>query len=109
MTLRDKQRLAALKKANHVRTQRSQLKKDVKKGDVDVIALIRGELPELTPLIESWTLHHVLELVPGVGPVSEQEIYLLGTFTPTIRFDALGAARRGQLADLCKLAMKKRG
>lgn len=104
LSRRNKQRMAALRRANEVRADRAKLRESIRKGKVNAIALIRGEHPEHDDTIAPWELRHVLALVPGVGPASEVEIYSVGKFTPTMLLSALSPARREKLADLCREA-----
>jgi len=105
-TVRDRQRRHALKKANAVRLQRKNLKALVKSGEVDAIALIRGENAEWEPIVLDWPLSQVLRMVPGVGQMVELEVYNEGNFGPSLKLSALSDSRRDQLADLCKEARR---
>lgn len=96
-----KRRLAALKKANEVRAQMLRLREGAKRGEIDAIAVIRGDVEEWEPLIEKWTLEKLLRLVPGLGPVTAQEVFEVGRFSPTMRVRALNPDRRKELARLC--------
>jgi hypothetical protein len=106
---RDKQRTLALKKANKIRRDRSKLKVDVREGRVDGIALIRGDLPRYNGLIAEWQLAHLIRMVPGIGASTEQEIYAVGRFVPTMRLSALSAERRAYLAELCSQGKREYG
>lgn len=106
---RERQRLSALRKGNKVRRDRAKLRADVKEGRVDGIALIRGDLPKYNGLIDEWQLSHLIRMVPGIGASTEQEIYAVGRFVPTLRLSSLSPERRAYLAELCSQGHREYG
>lgn len=85
---RMRQKRAAIKMAQQTRTRNKLMRLAIKKGQVDDLSLLRGDLNELEPLIKNWPLKRLLLVMNGVGEVRMQEIldfaHLKGT-TPVRR------------------------
>lgn len=87
--------------ANKVKAKRKELRLLVRDRKIDAVKLIGGEYEQWEPVIERWPLSALIRLVPGVGRVTEAEIYAVGKFSPNQRLLALNQSRRQELARLC--------
>lgn len=98
---RNRQRQAALEKANAARAERKRIRNMVKSGKLDGIKLIEGHYADHEDTILRWRLDQIVPLIPGIGAVSAQEIWEVGRFSPRMKLSALSPQRRKELAGLC--------
>lgn len=99
MTTRREIALRAGRIGVETRKRRAELKAALKSGDVDPIALLRGDYEEWEPVIARWRLEQLLPAVPGVGSAIMHEIMVAGPFAPTQRMSSLRPQRRHRLAE----------
>ena len=55
-------------RGTQVRSQRAALKQAIAAGTVDVVHLLRGNLPEQESIALGMPVRQLLEAVPGIGP-----------------------------------------
>ena len=96
--LSPEQRLAALEKAALVRTQRAEIKADLKKGSVSFAALLERAGNE--DLIGKMKVINVLENLPGFGKVKAQKVMEQVGISDTRRLAGLGANQKNQLLSI---------
>jgi formamidopyrimidine-DNA glycosylase len=101
---REKQRLAALAKANEKRQRLKEMRADLRKGVIDAFDLIAGEIPEAEPLIGDWHVDQLLRAVPGIGKVRAHEVMTVFQVSPATKVRALSPERRRNLAQLTREA-----
>jgi hypothetical protein len=101
LTRRKRQLALARQKSIARRQRRSKLRFACKSGEVDPIALLRGELEEWEDDIAGWRLEQLVMIVPGIGSATAQEVYEVGKFSPRQLVSSLSSARRAELARLC--------
>jgi hypothetical protein len=63
-----------LKLANERRMALAEVKRDIRAGKIDVLALVRGE-SEHEELVVHLRLKPLLASIPGLGPVRMQRVY----------------------------------
>ena len=89
------QRLAALEKAAAVRTQRAEIKAELKEGSVSLMALLERAPKE--DLVGKMKVSAVLENLPGYGKVKAQKVMEQVGISDTRRLAGLGANQKHQL------------
>ena len=94
------QRLAALEKAARVRTQRAEIKADLKKGSVSLASLLERARNE--DLVGKMKVSNVLENLPGVGKAKAQKVMEQVGISDTRRLAGLGTNQRNQLLSLVR-------
>lgn len=92
------QRLAALEKAAAVRTQRAEIKVELKKGSVSLATLLERAPKE--DLVGKMKVSAVLENLPGYGKVKAQKVMEQVGISETRRLQGLGANQKSQLLAL---------
>ena len=92
------QRLAALEKAAAVRTQRAEIKAELKKVSVSLVALLERAPKE--DLVGKMKVSAVLENLPGYGKVKAQKVMEQVGISETRRLAGLGANQKNQLLTL---------
>ena len=90
------QRRDALERANIVRIRRSQLKRDIKAGRVNVIALLANP-PEY---VETMKVFDLLLAVPTVATVKANKILTQCRVSPSKTVGGLSVRQRAELATL---------
>lgn len=94
------QRMAALEKAARVRSQRAEIKANLKKGSVSLASLLERAGNE--ELIGKMKVNNVLENLPGFGKVKAQKVMEQVGISDTRRLAGLGANQKNQLLSLVK-------
>lgn len=89
------QRLAALARANEVRTFRKDLKRDLKAGRVDWRDLLAAE--PLDPRLETMRLVDVLLALPWVGRAKVTKAFRAHTISPSKTLGGLSYRQRVEL------------
>lgn len=97
---RRRQQLAALEKSKRVRARRKQVRALARSGQLDPIALIAGNLDEWEDDVAGWRIEQLLDVVPGVGAVTKQEVFYVFAVSPRTKVRALTYERRAKLAKL---------
>lgn len=87
------QRFAALELANHIRTYRAQVKRDVKAGRVRVADIIRD--PE--PRMHTMKLYALLVCVPKYGRVKANRVLKRTRISPSKTLGGLSDRQRGEI------------
>lgn len=87
------QRLDALRKANEIRSCRSQLKKDIAAGTFNIVDLLASP-PEFA---ESERLVVLLSAVPGYGPTRVSKLLLKTKISESKRLAGLTERQRAEL------------
>jgi hypothetical protein len=95
------QRMAALKRANEIRTARAQLKRDVKAGKVQA----RDVLLEPPEWAGSMKVFDLLIAVPKYGRVRVNKILQLARVSPS---KTLGGLSRRQRSDVASMLRRSR-
>lgn len=90
-----KQRMAALKRANAIRTHRRILKEDIAKGLVDAIPIIRDPYSEVLTM-KVWDL---LLAIPGVGKVKTNAALRRCSVSTSKTLGGLSDRQRDELVD----------
>lgn len=88
------QRLDALKEANRIRTQRAQLKVDIKEGRADVFGYLMAP-PEFILTMKAWDL---CLAKPKYGPTKVNKIFVQQRISPSRTVGALSLRQRQELA-----------
>lgn len=88
------QRAAALQKANEVRTARAELKRRIKKGEVDPRELFAQPPPELGTM----KIADLLPAVPKIGRVKAQKIIKRNKIRRDLTFRHASSFTRGEIA-----------
>ncbi len=96
--LSPEQRMAALEKAALVRTQRAEIKAELKKGSVSLASLL--ERAGIEDLVGKMKVNNVLENLPGFGKVKAQKVMEQVGISETRRLAGLGANQKSQLLSL---------
>jgi hypothetical protein len=89
-----------LQKANDRRAAIKQMREALKAGELDPFPLLAGDCGEWEAVAKRLKISVVLKMIPGIGPVTRDE--LLGELgvTSDVRFNALTYERRAALAAL---------
>jgi hypothetical protein len=95
------QRMDALQRANHIRTQRAALKRDMKAGRVSIVALL-VDPPEY---LETAKVLDMLLAVPKVGRVKANKVLQQCRVSPSKTIGGLSERQRAELVEL----MRRRG
>ena len=93
--LSPEQRLAALAKAAEVRSQRAEIKSQLKHGTITLSVLLERAATE--DLIGKMKVNTVLENLPGYGKVKAQKLIEQIGISDTRRLQGLGANQKSQL------------
>jgi hypothetical protein len=88
------QRMAALSRANEVRTLRAQLKRDLKARRVSIGAL----LLDPPPYLETAKVFDMVLAIPKVGRVKATKILQSCQVSPSTTFGGLSERQRAELA-----------
>ena len=92
--------MAALEKAARVRTQRAEIKANLKKGSVSLASLLERAGNE--DLIGKMKVSNVLENLPGYGKAKAQKVMEQVGISDTRRLAGLGANQKSQLLSLVR-------
>jgi hypothetical protein len=92
----EQQRLAALEKANRVRTIRAQLKKDLKAGRVNVIDI----LEQPTDDVDTMKVFDLLFAVPKFGRVKVNKLLVQCRISPSKTVGGMSQRQRTEIVDL---------
>lgn len=92
------QRLEALEKANSVRTQRAQLKRDIKAGRKTVYGHLLAP-PDFIKTMKVWDL---LLAAPKVGRVKVNKMLVQARISPSKTVEGLSERQRNELANWVK-------
>ncbi len=92
------QRLDALQRANEIRTQRAQLKRDLKGGRVSIQAL----LLDPPPYVETAKTFDMLLAVPKYGRVKVSKILQQCRISPSKTIGGLSQRQRTELVSLLR-------
>jgi hypothetical protein len=87
------QRRQALKRANHIRTLRAQLKRDLKAGRVQIVNLLRDP-PEY---LLTAKVYDMLMAVPKYGRVKTARVLKACRISPSKTFDGLSERQRNEI------------
>lgn len=95
-----------LEKGNQARKVVAQMRGDLKARKVDPYELIAGNNGRLEAVVKKQKISVVLTMVPGVGPITRDE--LLGELgvTSDTRFTALTYEKRKALAELLRAILE---
>jgi hypothetical protein len=85
-----RQRSSALGKANHVRTRRAEIKRQLHAFELELEDLLNDPPPE----VEKATIGEVLEWLPGIGHWRSQRILSTGYGSPGV----------GRMVPICNLS-----
>jgi len=96
--LSPEQRLAALEKAAAVRTQRAEIKVELKKGTLSLVSLLEKAASE--ELVGKIRVSAVLENLPGYGKIKARKAMEQLGISNTRRLRGLGANQKSQLLAL---------
>ncbi len=96
--LSPEQRVAALEKAAAVRTQRAEIKVELKKGSLSLVSLLERAPKE--DLVGKIRVSAVLENLPGYGKVKAQKVMEQVGISETRRLAGLGTNQKSQLLAL---------
>lgn len=103
VTALQEQRLSALAVANALRSERRELKVQIRKRSVDPVALIE----ELPPPIARVRVYEFLMWLPWVGGTRARSL-IREAGVPDIALELLGRASRARLASVVAAAMSRR-
>lgn len=92
------QRRDALRRANDIRTRRARLKRDLKAGRRDVLALI-ADPPEWT---ETMKVFDLLLAVPKYGRVKVNRVLVQCRISPSKTLGGLSERQRGELRGMLR-------
>ncbi len=92
------QRLDALARANHIRTHRAQLKRDLKAGRLSIDTLL-AEPPEY---IETAKVFDMLLAVPKYGRVKANKVLTTCRISPSKTIGGLSERQRSELVSLLR-------
>jgi len=92
------QRMAALEKAAAVRTQRAEIKAELKKGLVSLSSLLNRATDD--DLVGKMRVSEVLQNLPGYGKVKAGKVMEQVGISETRRLAGLGANQKSQLLSL---------
>lgn len=105
---KQRQRQAALEKANQQRKAIKAMRTGLRAGVVDELGLLRGdEDPKYEALIASWPIERVLRLMHYIGPARAYEVLTWGHVSPRRKVSDLTFAKRAELARLVEDARKE--
>ena len=92
------QRMEALQRANHIRTQRAQLKRDLRAGTVTIDALL------LSPpaYLETAKVVELLLAVPKYGRVKANKVLQTCRISPSKTVGGLSERQRAEIVDLLR-------
>ena len=94
----DEQRRKALVRANEVRSARSQLKEQLKQGEVDLAPLI-ADCPSF---LATARISEILQALPGYGPVKVGQLLSACRVSPTKTVAGLTPRQRRELVEALK-------
>lgn len=101
-TIRHRQRMDGLKRAQEVRKERAEFKRQLRKGLIDPYLLLDGLLPEYDRIIGPMKLTQFLNAIPGIGPVAEEDIYAECDLLPTQTVQSLSPAKRREIGTIVR-------
>ena len=92
------QRMDALQRANHIRTQRAQLKRDLRAGNVTIDSLL------LSPpaFLETAKVVELLLAVPKYGRVKANRVLQQCRISPSKTVGGLSERQRAEIVDLLR-------
>jgi len=102
-------RKANLKRANASRKVIAKMRADLKARKLDPYGLIAGDGGKLEAVVQKSKISTLLMMVPGVGPVTRDELLAELGVTSDTRFTALTYERRKALADLLRAVLEPDG
>ena len=94
------QRMEALQKANAIRSQRAQLKKELKSGELDIVTVLKAP-PEF---LKTATVIDLLLVVPKFGRVKATRVL---TRCRISQAKTVGGLSERQRAELCETLEKR--
>lgn len=95
-----------LEKGNQARKVVAQMRADLKARKLDPYELIAGNGGKLEAVVKKQKISAVLMMVPGVGPVTRDELLADLGVTSDTRFTALTYEKRKALADLLRAVLE---
>lgn len=95
------QRMDALSIANHIRTYRAQLKKDLKAGRADLLDLMLDPPDEL----ETMKIFELLMAVPKFGRVKVNKMLKMSRISPNRTIGGLSRRQRVELVHIVRWRM----
>lgn len=104
---REYQQNKALSRAAAARKARIALKAQMRRGEIDPFALLRGEYEEHEKGLRTWRLEDIVKAIPGIGPATAHEIFELMPASPAQRMHSLTMERRDRLARLCMVGARR--
>lgn len=94
-------------KGTEVRSRRAALKRGMKDGSIDSLAILTGDGPsEQQDTAAEMPLESLLLAIPGVGTTTADELLDARGIPPTARLWALTDERRRELADAVRKAVQ---
>lgn len=103
---RQRQREEAAKRSAQVRKQRKAICEKMKKGEIDALALVRGELAPLEPFLKRWKLEFTLKAIPGIGPVGRIRILEAWGKSPNRRLGDMSVEEREQISSMIEYTLE---
>lgn len=88
------QRMAALKRANEIRSHRATVKRDIKAGRTTIAAVLDD------PLFATAKVYDVLVALPKVGRVKASNVMTKGRMSPSKTCAGLTDRQRAELVEL---------
>lgn len=100
-----RQKRAAQKMAVAARTRQRLFREAIRLGQIDDLALVRGDLSQFEPMIEKWPVDRLLLSCTGIGRARLLEILVHSRLpSPRVRVGKLTYAQRANLAKLVETA-----
>lgn len=88
-----------------IRTVRADMKKAIKAGDVDAVALWRGDNAKWEPAFVGMKAGEALLMIPGIGEMQTDELLRRFALQRYHRVRGLSFGMRGEMADLLHMAL----
>lgn len=98
--------MRALAYGNQIRSAGALLKKEMKKGAVDPVVVMRGDDAEWEPFVRPMKLGAFLRSVPTFGPRTVEDFLAHVSLSSDVRLRALTYERRGELAELIDATLR---
>jgi|SRR3954464_3166112 hypothetical protein len=101
----NRQRMEALAKGNSVRFRRADLKRGIASGEIDIIDLLEGHLPEWDAALKSTPIHHLLTSIRRVGPGTAHDVEADLGVSGTLRVGDLSTKQRRELGRTVRMLL----
>jgi hypothetical protein len=87
-----------LSMANAARSRLKILRRALRLGAIDDLELLRGNMPEYEPLINTWTIERLLRACRNIGPSRSNAILEAARVSPNVKVGELSFAKRQEIA-----------